>query len=186
MMSQKIDAKRANPLADLRLAVFDPERGVVSAVAAAAPLCGIKQVWHLTDTERALTRLDRNPPDVMLVAWRPPSEDGLKVCRAIRTPATSPCPFLPLVMICQHVTRDHVRSARDAGVDEFLAMPFTTKALRDRLIAIVLRRRGFVDVPGFFGPDRRRGAMAEFLGANRRSGGSNLIDPRTGMIYIDA
>lgn len=88
-------------------------------------------------------------------------------------------------MICEHVTRPHVVAARDVGVDEFLAAPFTPKALSERLIAVAAHRRGFVDLPTYYGPDRRRGAMANFLGANRRGGKSQLINPKTGQVYVD-
>jgi two-component system, chemotaxis family, chemotaxis protein CheY len=128
---------------------------------------------------------DGSPVDVMLVVWDEPHREWHSFCRVVRDRDSSPCPFQALVVISKEATREHVQLARDAGVDEFLALPFSTDGFRQRLLAIVRQRRGFVDVAGYFGPCRRRGAMARMLGVERRGRPSKLIDPYTGAIYLD-
>lgn len=49
-----------------------------------------------------------------------------------------------------------VQEARDMGVTEFLAKPFTIQAIGNKLISIIERQRQFVHTRSYFGPDRRR------------------------------
>lgn len=172
---------------EMRVAVLNAARqNIEEPVRAAAAMCGITRCVAFSDAETALQYLRAGGPlDVMLVAWDEPEREWLSFCRVVRDRAASPCPFLALVVISNGVTREHVRLARDAGVDEFLAIPFTAEALRRRLLAIVCHRRGFVDVAGYFGPCRRRGAMARMLGAERRGEATQLIDPYSGTTYLD-
>lgn len=172
-------------LKHLRLAVLDHNGVMHPVVAAAANVLGLRPIRKLDSAGKTFKELrSATPPDVLLLRWTPPDRKPITLCRAVRSRKSSPRPFLPLIIICEQVTKAHVLAARDAGVDEFLAAPFTAKSLRNRLLAIVEQRRGFVDVPGYFGPDRRRGAMADFLGVNRRSGNDELIDPETGRVYL--
>jgi two-component system chemotaxis response regulator CheY len=53
---------------------------------------------------------------------------------------------------------ENIREARDAGITEFVAKPFTIKQICDRIVAIVEKPRDFVLAPQFKGPDRRRTA----------------------------
>lgn len=173
-------------LGRLGLALADFGAAMHPVVSSAAGVLGLRPPRRLDDSRQVFVALrSARPPDVLLIHWAPPDERPIKLCRAIRSRGSSPLPFLPLMIVCEKVTKAHVLAARDAGVDEFLAAPFTARALRERLLAIVEQRRGFVDVPGYFGPDRRRGAMADWLGCNRRTGNDALIDPATGRIYVD-
>lgn len=177
---------RPDRLHQLSLALLDVERRNAAAVKAAAAMCGISRFVAFSDPVAALQHVrDGEPIDVMLTAWDEPEREWLSFCRAIRQRDASPCPFLALVVISKAVTREHVRLARDAGVDEFLAIPFAAEAFRQRLLAILRQRRGFVDVAGYFGPCRRRGAMARMLGAERRGPPTTLIDPYSGAAYLD-
>ena len=49
-----------------------------------------------------------------------------------------------------------VEQARDTGVSEFMAKPFSARSVADRILAVVNTPRPFVLAPGYFGPDRRR------------------------------
>ena len=59
-------------------------------------------------------------------------------------------------MLTARADKHSVHAARDAGVTEFLAKPFSAKTLSTRIIAIVDNPRSFVENPSYAGPDRRR------------------------------
>jgi DNA-binding response OmpR family regulator len=61
-----------------------------------------------------------------------------------------------------------VEAARDAGVTEFIAKPITVQNLMSRLAEIVERPRPFVRCGTYFGPDRRRRKLENFVGPWRR------------------
>lgn len=123
--------------------------------------------------------------DVIFVHWRAGSNAARSLCQALRYSRKSPNPFLPIIMISQEPTRQSVETARNAGVDEFLAAPYSVKTVEEHLRSVVDNRRGFVRVEGYFGPDRRRGAMAQMLGQERRGDSVGLIDPRTGIPHVE-
>jgi two-component system, chemotaxis family, chemotaxis protein CheY len=170
--------------ASLQLGLLGNDDFSASLVKSAARTCSIRDIDVYSNPNAAMVALiARTKPDIMLVHHRQ-KEVGLAFCRAVRDRETSPAPFLPIIMISAQVTRQDVVAARDAGVDEFLASPFSPKMFSARIGSVVFNRRGFIAVDGYFGPDRRRGAIAEMLGVERRSTPTKLIDPVSGKIYI--
>lgn len=122
--------------------------------------------------------------DVVFVHWPQDDRQPLHFCRAMRYHERSPNPFLPIVVMSEAATEHNVELARDAGVDEFLVCPFSAKSLEERLRSVFGQRRGFIRTESYFGPDRRRGAMAKMLGQERRSKPTEMIDPATGETYV--
>ena len=72
-------------------------------------------------------------------------------------------------MLTGHTAIDHVRQARDAGVNEFLAKPVSVKAILTRLIAVIEHPRPYVRTKAYFGPCRRRRSPEEYRGPERRA-----------------
>lgn len=64
--------------------------------------------------------------------------------------------YLPFVMMNGEADRYAVLEARDKGITEYLAKPFSVTAIAERLLAVIDRPRSFVRAPNYFGPDRRR------------------------------
>jgi DNA-binding response OmpR family regulator len=71
-------------------------------------------------------------------------------------------------MLTGYTRVDHVRQARDAGVNEFLAKPVSVKAILSRLISVIEHPRPFVRTKSYFGPCRRRRGDNEYRGPERR------------------
>jgi hypothetical protein len=59
-------------------------------------------------------------------------------------------------------------AARDMGVTEFLAKPFTANDLAKRLTHVINAPRDFILSADYFGPCRRRRRNSEFTGPLRR------------------
>ncbi|MCO4055110.1 MAG: response regulator [Bosea sp.] len=112
-------------------------------------------------------------PDIVLLDWEMPVLDGLEVTRMIREPNRSVNPFAPIIMVSGHTERRRIAMARDAGVHEFLAKPISSKALYDRILAVVAFPRPFIRTKSYFGPERRRGASNSYSGPERRQGGAD-------------
>ncbi len=169
---------------DLQVAIVDNDTTIAPVLRSTLAMWDItKTKIYASNKEALLDIVQDRKPDMVLLNWCGTRNDPLQFARVVRDPDTFPFPFLPMVIMLSNVKRDKVVAARDAGMDEFLAIPFTPKNLYDRIHSIVHERRGFVHVPTYFGPDRRRGAMANYLGCERRSE-SMLIDPEDGRTYI--
>jgi DNA-binding response OmpR family regulator len=93
----------------------------------------------------------------------------------IRSNPQAPNPFVPVIMLTGHTSLEHVRQARDAGINEFIAKPVSVKTLMSRLVAVIEHPRPYVRTGSFFGPCRRRRSIYEYRGPERRSEQSEQI-----------
>ncbi len=93
---------------------------------------------------------------------------GLGFVDLIRKSPKSPNPYAPIIMLSAYSDEERVRLARDHGVTEFLAKPFTAAIVLKRLEAVIENPRSFVRTVSYFGPDRRRTSSLDYAGPERR------------------
>ena len=174
---------RQKSVRDLRVVIVDYEQPMSRTLKEILVSWGVTNFRVYKSNRDALSEIVCGAkPDLALLNWRAGQEGAAQFARVVRRPDCFPYPFLPIIAFLTTSTREDVIAARDAGIDEFITIPFTAKKLKERVEAIRFDRRGFVEVPTYFGPDRRRGALARYLGAERRSQ-STLLDPETGERY---
>ena len=121
-----------------------------------------------SDVEAGFALYCRNEYDVVFTDSELEPIPGLALVELIRTSPKSPNPFVPIIMLSAYSDAERVRLARDHGVTEFLAKPFTAGIVLKRLEAVIENPRSFVRTGSYFGPDRRRKADTEYSGQNRR------------------
>jgi two-component system chemotaxis response regulator CheY len=165
----------------LKIVVVDDNPHMRKLVVAVLQAFGAIQIFEAVDAEHAWTIMKETNPDVIFLDWMMPGMSGLDLVKMIRTSAASPNPFVPVIMLTGHTHIDHVRQARDAGVNEFLAKPVSVKAILTRLISVIEHPRPFVRTKVYFGPCRRRRGHDEYRGPERRAATADTpIDaPRT-------
>jgi CheY-like chemotaxis protein len=129
---------------------------------------GIQEILEANHGGAALDVLREKKCDLVLSDLAMKPMDGLEFSRAVRIGKDSPNRFLPIIMITGHTDRHHIMAARDAGVTEIMAKPITPASLFSRVAEIVERPRAFVRTETYFGPDRRRRAVANYPGPWRR------------------
>ena len=119
---------------------------------------GLKRIIHVRSGEDAMTTLRSMRINLVLLEWKLGDTDGVTLIKTIRAAKNEPFMQLdtPVVMLTGLAKEHHVRAARDAGITEFLAKPFTAKTLSTRLIEIIDRPREFVESEAYKGPSRRR------------------------------
>jgi len=64
-------------------------------------------------------------------------------------------PFLPFILTSWDARLRVVRSIINSGADNFLANPYSTANMAERIDALVNHRKPFVVTEEYFGPDRR-------------------------------
>tara|TARA_R110002167_G_scaffold58439_2_gene165622 strand:- start:147 stop:695 length:549 start_codon:yes stop_codon:yes gene_type:complete len=94
--------------------------------------------------------------DLIISNWQMSPVDGLMLLRWVRRHKDSPHRFIPFIMLTGFADREKVSQARDMGVTEIIAKPFSVTSIAKRLIQVIDRPRQFVHTPEYFGPDRRR------------------------------
>ena len=153
----------------LKILVVDDNQHMRKLVVTILQAFGAIQIFEAADGEHAWAVLRDANPDVILLDWQMEGMNGLEFARMVRTSANSPNPFVPIIMLTGHTHIDHVRQARDAGVNEFLAKPVSVKAILSRLISVIEHPRPFVRTKSYFGPCRRRRGNDEYRGPERRA-----------------
>ena len=83
-------------------------------------------------------------------------DNGQTLVKFLRTNPESPNAYVPIIMMSAHTDAKHVAEARDQGITEFAAKPFTAKTLCDRVVSVIENPRSFILAPEFKGPNRRR------------------------------
>ncbi|HET6248357.1 MAG TPA: response regulator [Tepidisphaeraceae bacterium] len=81
----------------------------------------------------ALAALDLYHPRLIISDWEMPEIDGLELCRRVRT--RTQAAHVQFIMLTVHASNDDLKRAFDAGVDDFIAKPFSEADLTARLRA---------------------------------------------------
>jgi len=97
------------------------------------------QTFIASNGEAALTALDEQSPDLMLLDIMMPDMDGYDVCRRIREFSQ-----LPIIMVTAKGNDEEKIEGLDAGADDYVTKPFSSTELAARVRA-VLRRTKFRD-----------------------------------------
>ncbi len=108
-----------------------------------------------------------NPVDIIISNWQMPGADGLSFLKWVRSDDASPDRFAPFLMFTAFTDIEHVQIARDNGVDDIIAKPFSVNTIRDKILTLVMRDLVYVQTPQYFGPDRRRQTL-DITGPDRR------------------
>lgn len=137
---------------------------------------GMRRIDEAADCSEAIGVVATGGIDIAFVDFKLEGPDGIDFCRQIRRTTTSPNPFLPIVMVTAYSERSRVIHAVNAGIDEFLVKPIRAVDVANRVNAVIERRRAFIDVPAYFGPDRRRRDDPRFRGPWRRAADPGTID----------
>lgn len=121
-----------------------------------------------------LRQISKNPAassvlaiDLVIADYLMSPINGAMLLRWARNHDDSPDRFMHFMMISGVADGERVREARDFGVTEFLAKPFSVKSFADHILALIDQPRPFIFNKDYFGPDRRRQARA-FHGDERR------------------
>jgi DNA-binding response OmpR family regulator len=80
-------------------------------------------------------------PDLVLVDYEMRPMDGVAFTRQLRQGATAADPRTAVIMMTGHADREHVMSARAAGVDGFIVKPLTIRSVLERVQAVLSRPR---------------------------------------------
>jgi two-component system, chemotaxis family, chemotaxis protein CheY len=152
----------------LKILVVDDNQHMRKLVVTILQAFGVAQIHEANDGEHAWSNLHETNPDVIILDWQMAGMTGLDFVRQVRNSPKSPNPFVPVIMLTGHTHIDHVRQARDAGANEFLAKPVSVKAILSRMLCVIEHPRPFVRTKTYFGPCRRRRVMEDFPGPERR------------------
>lgn len=98
---------------------------------------GFQPTWAM-DSMTAQAEIDASLPDVVLLDWMLPGESGLTLARRWRShPRTK---AVPIIMLTARGDESDRVAGLDAGADDYIAKPFSTRELLARIRAVLRRR----------------------------------------------
>ena len=121
----------------MRVLLVEDDRMIGEAVEQALKDATCAVDW-VRDGQMALTTLDSQAYDVVLLDLGLPKKDGLEVLHAIRS-KDNPVPLL--IITARDALEDRIRGL-DSGADDYLLKPFEMAELLARMRAVVRRKGG--------------------------------------------
>lgn len=158
----------AYDLTKAKILVVDDMTPMLALTKSILNIFGFKNVYVAHNGEEAMELVIKHDPDLIITDWMMEPMNGLEFTQEIRKNPLSPNPYVPVVMMTGFSSKLRVEKARDVGITEFLVKPFTSRDLYNRISQIIEKPRQFVDSGEFFGPDRRRRAVKDYAGPQRR------------------
>jgi DNA-binding response OmpR family regulator len=164
-----VHSRQKSSLAHIRVLIADSDRRIGELVRNVLESLGFGSARLARDGAHALLTLQSKPIDLLITDWEISPIDGINLIRHIRSLAP-PLRFLPIIMLTGNTDLREVEMARDAGVTEFLAKPFSARTLCDRIVSLIENPRSFILTEDFCGPDRRRRDRPPAHGLEKRQG----------------
>ncbi len=155
--------------AKLKVMVVDDNEHMRLLLGTILKAFGVTRVCEMTSAEDAWERIVDTPCDIIIVDWVMAGMSGLDFVKKLRNSPDSLNPYVPIIMLTGHTSLERVQQARDAGVNEFLAKPVSSKMLMSRVLAVIENPRSFVRTRSYFGPCRRRRRGERYEGPERRA-----------------
>ena len=139
-----------------KVLVVDDEHYMRKVVRTMLITLGVRTIYEAADGATGLEAIRTMQPDVVILDWQMPGLDGPGFVRMVRSPDTFPFPDIPIIMLTGHGERSRVIEAVQIGVNEFLLKPVSSKALLDRIKAVVLHPRPVIQHGNYYGPAPRK------------------------------
>jgi two-component system, OmpR family, phosphate regulon response regulator PhoB len=117
--------------------IVEDEPAIADLIAVNLRHSGFRPIWAM-DSDSAQRELDAVLPDVILLDWMLPGESGLNLAKRWR--AQTRTKAVPIIMLTARSDESDRVAGLDAGADDYIAKPFSTKELLARIRAVLRRR----------------------------------------------
>lgn len=90
-----------------------------------------------SDAEQALNQIANQRPALVLLDWMLPNMSGIDLCRRLKKDGQFS--DIPVIMLTARSEEDHKVMGLDAGADDYMTKPFSTRELVSRIKAVLRR-----------------------------------------------
>ncbi len=133
-------AERAALLHKTTVLVADDDPDVMAVIVDTLEPEGYR-VLTASDGDTALQLARDERPDIVVLDWMMPGQDGLSVCRALRQEQDPKLAEVPVVLITGRADAKDTAAGFNAGVTDYLTKPFKPTHLVARLQSWLIRSR---------------------------------------------
>jgi two-component system phosphate regulon response regulator PhoB len=128
--------KPANPLDAPTVLVVDDEPAIADMICTALEIAGF-HCLRADNAQQAHAVIIDEKPDVVLLDWMMPGTSGLELARRLRRNELTA--KLPLIMLTAKNEEDNCIQGLEAGADDYITKPFSTRELAARVKAVLRR-----------------------------------------------
>ena len=122
-----------------RILIVEDETAIRDMVAFALRKAGMEPV-HAGDAREAQVAISEAVPDLILLDWMLPGVSGLDLARRWRRDDNTR--EIPIIMLTARGEESDRVSGLDAGIDDYVVKPFSTRELIARIRAVLRRTHG--------------------------------------------
>jgi len=122
-----------------RILVVEDEASIREMVAFALRKSGMEAL-HAADARAAQTVIAETVPDLILLDWMLPGMSGLDLARRLRKQELTA--EVPIIMLTARGEEMDRVNGLEAGVDDYVVKPFSTRELIARIKAVLRRSQG--------------------------------------------
>lgn len=123
----------SEPINNLSILVVDDDPATLRLHGAILQKAGYR-IITAKDGREGLQRILSDGPLMVLTDWSMPEMDGLELCRAIRVHEAIPFAYI-IILTAHDAKAEQVAEAFEAGVDDYISKPVTSRALLARIRA---------------------------------------------------
>ena len=120
-----------------KVLVVEDEAAIAELIAINLRHAGF-EVSIAIDAGAAQAAIDRELPDLVLLDWMLPGQSGVQLAKRWRADARTR--GLPIIMLTARAEESDKITGLDAGADDYLTKPFSTKELMARIRAVLRRK----------------------------------------------
>ena len=124
---------------EAKILIVDDEEAIREMISVALELAGFQWI-EAENAQVAHSRIVDDRPDLILLDWMLPGISGIELARRLkRDEATSE---IPVIMLTAKSEEDNKIQGLDAGADDYITKPFSTRELISRINAVLRRAKG--------------------------------------------
>ena len=169
-----MSGKTTDYLSPFKILVVEPNPLMRKVTRDLLMLLGARKIVECMEGNEAFTHLEGGDIDIVMSEWYLYGSRGIDLVYWLRG-MNSDTRFTPFIMVTSQTRVENIVVARNLGITEYVAKPFSAQSLISRIREIVERPRPFVQTKKYFGPDRRRRTMDTSELNNRRRNPSPLV-----------
>lgn len=122
---------------NLQVLVVDDQQSMRQLACFTLDQIGVRNVVQAKDGEQALEAMQRHRFDLVISDWNMEGMDGIELLKKIRSdPLQKKTPF---IMATGQSGKEQVTEAIQAGVNNYIVKPYSAKALKDKIEAVIGR-----------------------------------------------
>ena len=141
----------------LKILILDSKRTNAKLLRDVLAVLGIRQVACVDEPTVALNALRGSDFSAVFCDDAAGGPDGAaQFVVSLRKDPNPACHKIPVFLISNAPQKSQVEQARDSGVNDFIALPFSVNTVKNKLMSVLVTPKQFIKSDGFSGPDRRR------------------------------